>query len=416
MSDTELFNSINKNIPPLRRDLEIINIQQNGSSYLYFYDASGYSNSEITLQPQAETLLSLIDGSRSINDLTPYLEKGVTKQHLLAFIRFLDENRLLDSDFFKEYAHQLERGYEQSTLHHSVTAGSSYPADPNELKQLLDKAFNDHASQTTVPLVSPKALYAPHIDPRIGLKSYVRAFSAIRDLKPARVVILATSHYAGLYPKIYQNKPFILVNKDFDMPLGIVKTDQAAIEHLLPQTENAGISVQDRAHRMEHSIELHLLFLSYLWQHHFEVVPFLVNSLDELYYTPNGHLSKQLNRFSQLLTQQFSNDETFFLISGDLAHFGKKFGDSVAAGDLFNKVNAFDKQFMKRAANNQPAQILDLMKRNMDAYRICGFPPLYAFLQSRPDLQGKILSYDLWNESERQSAVTYGSILYSIKN
>ncbi|HET6527861.1 MAG TPA: AmmeMemoRadiSam system protein B [Balneolaceae bacterium] len=414
MNDAQLFDSEISPIPPLRRDLEIIPVQQNGSSFLYIHDARGYATSNLALQPQVQPLLSLIDGRKNISDLETYVGSDVSKNQLLQFIQFLDENRLLTSAFFRTYARETEEAYEQSAVHQSVTAGSSYPAGRDELKQHLDESFAQY--ENGAALDSIKALYAPHIDPRVGMESYVKAFSPIRNLKPKRVVILATSHYAGLHPEVYQNSPFILVNKDFEMPLGTIKRDRAAMNDLLAEGKQAGISPYDRAHRMEHSIELHLLFLSYLWQHEFEIIPLLVRGLDDLYYLKNGALGKQIDHFSQLLHHQLGNDdETFFLISGDLAHFGKKFGDANAASTLFDDVRAFDRKFLDRASKNQPEEILSLMKEEMDPYRICGFPPLYSFLQSMPHLKGQIMSYDLWDESERESAVTYGSILFNEK-
>jgi len=203
------------------------------------------------------------------------------------------------------------------------------------------------------------------------------------------------------------------VDKNFELPLGTVKRDQQTINELKNTPAELGISMHDRAHRMEHSIELHLLFLSYLWDHDFEVVPFLTRGLDDLYYMEDGHLGQQLNNFSDLVNQKFAGDnDTFFLISGDLAHFGNKFGDEQAASTMFDDVQAFDEHFLELGATNQKTEMLELMKSNMDAYRICGFPPLYTFLQSMPELTGNVLSYDLWDERKRDSAVTYGSILY----
>jgi AmmeMemoRadiSam system protein B len=213
---------------------------------------------------------------------------------------------------------------------------------------------------------------------------------------------------------MYKEYPFVLVNKTFDLPLGTIKSDRKAINQLLEAEGNYGITVSDRAHRMEHSIELHLLFLSYLWDHDFKVVPFLTRGFDDLYYMKDGYLGQQLSNFSELLHNQFAEDEnTFFLISGDLAHFGKKFGDRSPASAMFEEVENFDRQFLKYGSSAQKEQMLDLMKKNMDPYRICGFPPLYTYLSTMPQVKGEILSYDLWDEQERESAVTFGSILYS---
>lgn len=413
MNHNELFDSKTAPIPPLRQDLQIIPVEQNGDSYLYFHDERGYIEPNLALDQEVRTILSLLDGQKSVNDLKPYLGNGINEQQLLQFVRFLDEHRLLASDYFREHARKVEEEYERSTLHESVTAGASYPDDPQELRQLLGEAFKNH-SNGVANAENVKALYAPHIDPRVALDSYVKAFAPIKNLKPKRVVILATSHYAGLYPEVYQNSPFVLVNKDFELPLGTIKRDQNAINELREYNKETGITAQDRAHRLEHSIELHLLFLSYLWDHEFTIVPFLTRGLDELYYKQDGHLGKQLDDFSSLMRDQYGKDnDTFFLISGDLAHFGKKFGDESAAEMMFEDVKSFDQKFLNHASGNQRAKLLELMKEEYDPYRICGFPPLYTFLNGMPDLKGKVLNYDLWDEQERDSAVTFGSILYS---
>lgn len=410
-----LFDSKTDPIPEVRRDLQIIPIQENGNSYLYFRDERGYATPDLALNQQVGTLLSLLDGRKSINDLEPYLGETVNKDQVLRFIRVLDENRLLASEYFQQHAERIEGEYEKSTVHQSVTAGESYPADPDELTDYLDEAFAKHDAKTKASETA-KALYAPHIDPRVALDSFVQAFAPIKNLTPKRVVILATSHYAGLYPDMYENAPFILVNKDFELPLGSFQRDQKAIEKLLDSTsENeAGINTHDRAHRIEHSIEMHLLFLSYLWDHEFKIVPFLIRDLEDIFYMEDGHLGKQIDHFSNRLRTHFGDgDETFFLISGDLAHFGKKFGDKSAASTMFEDVKQFDQRFMDSASKNQRKEMLELMKEDMDPYRICGFPPLYTFLQSMPELKGNVLGYDLWDERERDSAVTFSSILYS---
>jgi hypothetical protein len=52
------------------------------------------------------------------------------------------------------------------------------------------------------------------------------------------------------------------------------------------------------------------------------------------------------------------------------------------------------------------------MSEKYDPYRICGYPPLYSFLKTKPDLKGEVLTYDIWDESERESGVSFGSIIY----
>ncbi len=414
MSNTDLFNHKTKAIPEIRRDIEIIPVSDNGRSLLYFHDVFGYATADLALHRQAAPLLNLIDGEKSVNDLMDYSGEEVTADQLLEYVRFLDEHRLLDSPYFRKYAEKVEEEYEHSDLHQPVAAGASYPADPEELEGFLKAAFS---KVSAAPVRRARALFAPHIDPRVALDSYAEAFASIRNLEPRRVVILATSHYASHYPELYRNRPFILSNKDINMPFGRIAADREAIEPLLKDKSVNGLTGMDRAHRIEHSIELHLLFLSYIWDHPFKVVPILVGNLDDLYYMPEGHRGKQVDNFSRLLNDHFADDrDTFFLISGDLAHIGKKFGDSRPARQMFDEIKSFDRLFMKHAREGVEEEMLTLMRQDYDPYRVCGFPPLYTFLKCMDGVSGHSINYDIWDEEERESAVSFGSILYTEGN
>lgn len=413
MNDT-LFNSYSKLIPPLRRDIQQIPIHQNGNTFTYFYDSLGYTTPDFAIPSDSETILSLIDGNRSVDDILKFSSNGVTKEQILGYVRFLDEHGVLESQHFKEQAELIETEYEKSGIHSCTTAGISYPANPPELKELLDTAFSENELST--PVSKAKALYAPHIDPRVGMSSYVKSFSAIRNLKPKQVVILATSHYSGLYDPVYQESPFILSDKTFSMPNGDISSDKVTIDVIQKSLQNplrAGVTVQDRAHRIEHSIELHLLFLNYIWSHEFEIIPVLVGGFDELFYSSHSYREQQLDSFTTTLRNKFNNEDSFFMISGDLSHFGHKFGDQRPASAMFDEVKMNDKRFLDIGSKGDADKLLSLMKEEYDPYRICGFPPLLTYLKAFPESKGSILSHDLWDEREAESAVSFGSILYS---
>lgn len=410
-----IFASYTDPIPPLRFDVQIIPIKQDGETYLYFQDQYGYATADFAVPYSAQTIFSLFDGSRSVEDILKFTGNGVTKEQILEYVQFLDENTLLHSQHFREHAEKMEAEYEDSDIHHSVTAGLSYPDDPKEMEHFLDEAFEK--LPTSDPVQTATALYAPHIDLKFGLNSYVKAFSTIKDLKPKRVVMLATSHYSGLYPYIYEERPFVISSKDFNMVNGTVKADRESIqkirEKIGDEAEHYGITFQDRAHRIEHSIEQHLIFINYLWDHEYSMVPIIVGSLDELFYKSDGFQGQQVEKFSGLLAELFGDDDdTFFLISGDLAHIGKKFGDDAPAKEMFEKIRNFDESFLDHGASGSPQKMLELMSKKYDPYRICGYPPLYSFLNIFPKLEGKILTYDIWDEEDRDSGVSFGSILY----
>ncbi len=100
------------------------------------------------------------------------------------------------------------------------------------------------------------------------------------------------------------------------------------------------------------------------------------------------------------------------MISGDLSHVGRKLGDPDPASSLFEKIRSFDRDFLAFAARGDGEGMLELMKQDYVPYRMCGFSPLYTALLALEGIQGRITSYELWDEREGESAVTYGSLLF----
>lgn len=337
-----LFNSKTTRIPPVRRDLQIIPVEDNGRELLVFYDSMKLVKQGFALDRSVEPILSLIDGRKSIEELTSYFGDGADKDQILNFIRMLDQQLLLESEFYRSESEKLEREFESAEIRGPALVGTSYPKDPAECSAFVDEILSksnldEIDGQTANKLSSPKALYAPHIDLRVGAKQYGEAFSQLKSLTPERVVILATSHYSGYHPDIYDGRPFIGSTKSYKLPGRTLQTDQSTLEHLTEKGADIGFTARDRAHRIEHSIETHLLFASHLWTHDFEIVPILVGGIDELFYMRDGDLAKKIAGFADALKEQ-DTDNTFYLISGDLSHVGRKFGDSVPASAMRSDV------------------------------------------------------------------------------
>ncbi len=414
-----LVSDMDMKLPPIRSDVEMIPVTHEEKELIYFHDPQGYLPGPIALDRQIASLLPMFNGNFSVRDICSDLRQygsEVDEVELMAFVRQLDEALLLLSPWFRECKNQIEEKFELNEVRPAVCAGQSYPQTEDEIRVMLDAAFSQNGNDG-VDLNGKegriKALYAPHIDLRVGLSSYVPAFRPLADLRPKRVVLLATSHYSGSYYPLYDGKPFIATRKSFETPLGITQTDRKFLDILEANSEESGCTFADRAHRNEHSIELHLIFLQYLWSHTFTVVPILVGPLEELFYKEDGDTGKKVDAMASLLSDHFGGDpDTIFVISGDLAHVGKKFGDPEPASSMFDEIRSFDREFLDFAVSGKTRGMLQLMKRDLDPYRICGFPPLYTAMRALFDVRGRVTSYDLWDESDRESAVTFGSVLF----
>jgi MEMO1 family protein len=411
INDTLLFDSYTSPVPEVRRDLQRIPVQLDNREVIYLHDALGYASPDFALDQSVEPILSLINGHTSVRQIKEMLNGQVTDDQLLEFIQMLDQNRILHSKHLKLFAGRMEKDFEASAIRKPVLTDEGYPQSGEELNRLLSEVESNKNFESVSFTNKPSALYAPHIDLRVGLKQYYEAFSRIRELKPKRVVILATSHFSGYYPDLYENSPFIGSNKMFSVMDESFQPDNEYLNVLNNRTDELGFTLSDRAHRLEHSIEMHLMMLSVIWKHPYKIVPILVGSLDPLFYHQSGELSERVDNFTDAI-HQLHDDDTFYLISGDLSHVGKKFGDPVPAGTLKEKVEPIDQQFLQHSVSGEASNLLKEISSHYDSTRICGFPPLFTYLKAQADTKGEIINYHWWDEDNTASAVSFGSILY----
>ncbi|MDZ7718136.1 MAG: AmmeMemoRadiSam system protein B [Balneolaceae bacterium] len=404
----ELFHSKSDPVPSLRRDVQIIPIEDNGKDLLYFHDSMGYLSQNFALDSGVYPLLQMLDGESSVEKIHQQIDGNIEVENLLDFVQLMDQHRALQSDYFHFYADQMEEKFEKSLTRPPVFAGNSYPDNSEEVNKFVSDIVSEYgqsANQTC------QAIYAPHIEISIGKKQYGEAFAHLKNTEPKRVVILATSHYADYYYKYYDDYPFIGSIKTFQMPGRSLSPDLDVIESLNNRSPENGFTVKDRAHRIEHSIEFHLLFASTIWTHDFKIVPILISGFDDLYYMQDGDLAQKIDAFSSQL-KPFVDEDTMVLISGDLSHVGQKFGDREPAADLREKVEESDKQLLDISVTGNSQNLLNHIKKDYDSTRICGFPPLFTYLKMFPGQKGELLNYYWWDEKERNSAVSFGSILY----
>lgn len=403
-----LFHSKTEPVPRLRQDIQVIPIEDGGRELLYFHDSLGYLTNNFALDANVQPLLVLFNGELSINQIQKKINGALSSENLLGFVQLLDQHRVLWSDYFHYYTDNVEKDFENSDIREPYFAGDSYPENPEQLKAFVNELLTDSIPKNGQ---KPDALYAPHIEISIGEKQYGEAFSYLKNITPKRVIILATSHYADYYYNFYDGMPFIGTQKNFKLPGRTISPDLDAIDTLEKGNPQNGFTLHDRAHRIEHSIEFHLMFASQIWLHDFKIIPVLVTSFDDLYYVENGDLANKIDTFAYQLKSLVDSD-TFLLISGDLSHVGQKFGDREPAHFLRENVEEYDNQFIEICESSNPDHLLKHIKKDYDATRICGFPPLYTYLKMFPEKKGRLLNYYWWDEKEQNSAVSFGSILY----
>lgn len=177
-----------------------------------------------------------------------------------------------------------------------AVAGMFYPDDPEALRAMIGEFLDRARPQGPVP----KAMIAPHAG---YIYSGPVAASAYARLTPARetiqrVVLLGPAHrvpFRGLAASSA---------RAFATPLGTVDLDHEAMEQILQLPQ---VQIMDEAHRLEHSLEVHIPFLQQVLES-FKLVPLVV-----------GDAAPQ--EVDEVLETLWGGPETLLVISSDLSHY-----------------------------------------------------------------------------------------------
>lgn len=396
-----------KRIPSIRNDISLIPVQHNNQSWLLVQDSLGFVTPNTAFPAELEGLLSFFNGFMSWDSLN---EQGLSDEDIQQFeliYEELDKHGLLYSDRFYARKNQIETTFLESSKRDPICAGSTYPTTAQAISKLFDEALAQ--VEPTQWKQKPKALFAPHIDFKVNLEMYAKAFKSIKSLKPRHIYLIGTSHYSGLDKK-YDRKPFQFSYKDYVLPGRTLKNNHQKTEEFAEALKHSGATDYDVSHRMEHSLELHAIWASHIWKHEFTITPILIGSFDDTLYMEGSALEKQAQEFATYLFAHLEEDD-FILISGDLSHIGRKFGDDLAASAFYEEVKQFDLSVLSAVISAKSAPVYKLLRSNLDAFRMCGFPPLISVLSSDSLNFGLQLSYDYWDEKEQESGVSFGSVL-----
>jgi AmmeMemoRadiSam system protein B len=183
---------------------------------------------------------------------------------------------------------------------HSVrppaVAGTFYPRSAQALREAV-QGFLAPVRQTGP---APKALVAPHAGYVYSGPVAAHAYAMLRPVRSAitRVVLLGPAH------RVFVRGLATNSADAWATPLGEVPLDRPMIERLeeLPQVVRF-----DRAHALEHSLEVHLPFLQLVLDR-FALVPLCV-----------GDATKE--EVAGVLEAAWGGPETLVVVSSDLTHY-----------------------------------------------------------------------------------------------
>ena len=400
------------------RYVDAFPIDMEGKRLIYLRDPEGFSDQGVAVPPHVFQLLTLFDGERTLSEIPgafalQFGGMGVTEDQVEALATQMDEVLLLDSDRFRRHREGVEEAFRLQPVRPAAHAGASYPEDPGELRTLIDGFFDASdgpGRPNPLPSGQPlKGLIAPHIDFNRGGPSFAWAYRALADSPPPDLfVVLGTGHAA--------RAPFVMSMKDFETPLGLLRTNKAFVSRVAEDVEE-DLFVDEACHRSEHSIEFQAVFLKYLYpDRDVAIVPILCGSFHGLVArgeSPASH--PHIGVFLKALRSAVSeHGGRVCIVAGvDLSHVGPRFGDPEAlTGADIEDALAHDRQVLSAAVRLDPEGMYDTVTRAGDRTRICGTSSIYTLLHGMEAETARELRHDRVVDDGGQSMVSFASVAF----
>jgi AmmeMemoRadiSam system protein B len=382
--------------------------RENGQ--LWLYDPRRIAGPPIPVSAIELEAVNLFNGQFTIAEIHATLRiqfgAGTPSPHALAaFADRLDRELYLDGLAFRDYlAGPIRR----------PSCVGCYPLDPGAIHARMDRLFTapggpGRPGPARTDGSRLRAILAPHMDYDRGNVTYGHAFKTLAERTDARLFfIVGTSHYSPAR--------FSLTRMNFVTPLGLVETDRAAVDRIAAAC-GAEVYEDPFAHLPEHSIELEIVVLQHLFADRpFRIVPLLVGSFSDCVasQTPPDQV-ESIRRMAAALrdAEAAAGEPVCYIVSGDLAHVGPKFGDPEPVGEPFlTESRRKDDAILQTLKSADASRYFRLIAAEEDARRICGLPPTsVALLAARPGW-GEVLHYQQYVHPQGHESVSFAAAAF----
>jgi hypothetical protein len=340
-----------------------------------------------------------------------HLQGGVLvgSEEVRDMISQLDQAFLLDSQSYRQEKKRIIEEYSHGETREACLTGRAYPDEPEELVSYIQSIL-ETADGIPAELEKKKmsAVIAPHIDLDIGKRIYAKAYQAVRNKPPEKILLLGTGHHLS-------ESYFSLTTKDFVTPLGRAKTDKEGVERLKEECSPEIVAPHDIDHKNEHSLEFQILFLQQMFGEDFLLMPVLCGSFHAVlqHYSRPAEIPG-ISCFISGLQRFLGNDgKGALIVAGvDFSHIGPKFGHRRTATSLLLEAKEHDRTLLDAICRGDVMLFWSETRRENNKHNVCGFSALAILLELLPGRNGHLLGYDFWMEEATQSAVSYAALAF----
>jgi len=260
----------------------------------------------------------------------------------------------------------------------AILQGSFYPKEKKEIEKQLSEFFSNTKTTKKTDLI-----ISPHAGTIYSGQTAAHSFSLLN--KPETAIILSPNHTGyGEEISVYPKGKWLT-------PLGETEVDEKAVEKITEFFPEA--KKDETAHLQEHSIEVQLIFLQYLFKD-FKIVPITL-------MTEN---SEKLEKLAEALieTEKATGKKFTVIASSDFTHFES---EEKAKEKDFKAIELIKKMDVKGFHELVESQRLS----------ICGHSPievLMSYCKKKDIIKAELIKYNTSGEKtgDKTNVVAYASI------
>jgi AmmeMemoRadiSam system protein B len=402
---------MSKPLPRLRMNLDFMPSPVPDRPGLLIRDPFFYSEVTLIVPPVLVELLDMFDGEREESDLrsalfdiTGDLRSGELGVHLT---ESLQNAGFLEDETYARMREERERAFAEAPARFAAHAGSAYPDEAQELRQVMDQ-YCEGAASVDGDLIG---IAAPHVSPEGGWQSYRAAYGGLKKEEYAdrTFVILGTSHYG-------MPERFGMTRKVWETPWGAAQPAHELIDELASKCGDA-VAMEDYCMAVEHSVEFQVVFLQHLFGPNIRVLPVLCGAYAKsIYQGGMPEDDENVKRFLGTLGEIGAREgnRLFWVLGVDMAHMGRRYGDAfqaLADRAEMEEVAGRDQKRIDRINASDAKGYWDLVQEKRDDLKWCGSSPFYSFLRVMPQARGELKRYEQWN-IDPQSVVSFAGMQF----
>jgi MEMO1 family protein len=405
-------------VKPRLRGVDCRQVSENGNLFLQLFNREELSDQLLQVPQALGLVLQFFDGERTTVEIADFVrtehEVSIDPAFIKELAAELDHAVLLDGPSYEAARRKAIEEYRAPGVRPAKCLGV-YSDDPKKLRDQLRGIF-EHPKGAGLPTEFGKsddlrAVFVPHIDYRRGGPSFGYGFRELAERSQADTfVVVATSHYSP--------ERLTLTRNHFATPLGVVQTDRDYVDALAEAYGVGAAYADELAHRPEHSIELEVVLMQYLFgdRRPFKIVPLLVGPFQDAVDEEKSPSDlPDVRRMIEAL-QQVERDQkkrVCYVVSGDLAHIGPKFGDEWEIdGSIADWNRGEDEKLLTEFSSAKPDRFSTFINDERDERRVCGFPPGFTTLAAAKPSRGKTLYHNQFVDPKGYEIVSFASVAF----